>query len=343
MFTLGTAGHVDHGKSTLVQSLTGMDPDRLREEKARGLTIVPGYTWLTLPSGREVSIVDVPGHAKFIKNMLTGVASIDLAILVVAANESIMPQTTEHLSILELLNIKACIPVITKADLVDQDLLELVDAEFGDLLGTSSVDYSHIIRVSSITGAGIQGLISQIDTLLGTCNPKQDLNAPRLVVDRSFSASGYGTIVTGTLIEGRLSTGQSVELPIAKENARINEVEINFLQQDILQTTSLPKTDVIVSNPPYVLESEKEKMQANVLEYEPNLALFVADNDPLIFYKKIGALAEKSLNCGGKLYFEINEQYGAIIPEMLSDIGFVDIALKKDINDKDRLVKAIWK
>ena len=225
MFTLGTAGHVDHGKSTLVQALTGMDPDRLREERARGLTIVPGYTWLTLPSGREVSIVDVPGHAKFIKNMLTGVASIDLAILVVAANESIMPQTTEHLSILELLSIKACIPVITKADLVDPDLLELVEAEFGDLLATSSVDYSHMIRVSSVTGAGIQGLINQIDTLLGNCSPKQALNAPRLVVDRSFSAAGYGTIVTGTLIEGKLSVGQSVELPIAKENARIRSIQ----------------------------------------------------------------------------------------------------------------------
>jgi len=132
-------------------------------------------------------------------------------------------------------------------------------------------------------------------------------------------------------------------LKVAKENAKLNGVKVNFMQQDILQTKTLPKVDLMVSNPPYVLESEKEKMQANVLEYEPNLALFVADNDPLIFYKKIGALAEKSLNCGGKLYFEINEQYGAIIPEMLSDIGFVDIAFKKDINDKDRLVKAIWK
>ena len=225
MFTLGTAGHVDHGKSTLVQALTGMDPDRLREEKARGLTIVPGYTWLTLPSGKELSIVDVPGHAKFIKNMLTGIASIDLAILVVAANESVMPQTTEHLSILELLNINACIPVITKADLVDQDLLELVEAEFGDLLRSSCIDHSDIIRVSSVTGAGIQGLINQIDTLLDTCSPKQDLNAPRLVVDRSFSASGYGTIVTGTLIEGKLSTGQSVELPIAKGIARIRSIQ----------------------------------------------------------------------------------------------------------------------
>ena len=132
-------------------------------------------------------------------------------------------------------------------------------------------------------------------------------------------------------------------LKVAKENAKLNGVKVNFMQQDILQTKTLPKVDLMVSNPPYVLESEKEKMQANVLEYEPNLALFVADNDPLIFYKKIGALAEKSLNCGGKLYFEINEKYGAEILQMLTGIGFVDIALKKDINDKDRLVKAIWK
>jgi len=132
-------------------------------------------------------------------------------------------------------------------------------------------------------------------------------------------------------------------LILAKENAKWNGVKVNFIQQDILQINTLPKVDLIVSNPPYVKESEKEKMQTNVLEYEPNLALFVADNDPLIFYKKIGVLSEKSLNCGGKLYFEINEKYGAEILEMLSKIGFVDIALKKDINDKDRMVKATKK
>ena len=132
-------------------------------------------------------------------------------------------------------------------------------------------------------------------------------------------------------------------LKVAKENAKLNGVKVNFMQQDILQTNTLPKVDLMVSNPPYVLESEKEKMQQNVLEIEPHLALFVSDNDPLLFYKKIGVLAEKSLNCGGKLYFEINEQYGAAIPEMLSDIGFVNIALKKDINDKDRMVKATKK
>jgi release factor glutamine methyltransferase len=132
-------------------------------------------------------------------------------------------------------------------------------------------------------------------------------------------------------------------LVVAKENAKINEVKINFFRQDILKTTTLPKVDVIVSNPPYVLESEKELMLDNVLEYEPNLALFVADNNPLLFYKKIGELAAKSLNCGGKLYFEINEKYGNEILEMLRKIGFVDIALKKDINDKNRMLKATKK
>ncbi len=132
-------------------------------------------------------------------------------------------------------------------------------------------------------------------------------------------------------------------LVVAKENAKINGVEINFFRQDILKTTTLPKVDVIVSNPPYVLESEKELMLDNVLEYEPNLALFIADNNPLLFYKKIGELAAKSLNCGGKLYFEINEKYGNEILEMLRKIGFVDIALKKDINDKNRMLKATKK
>jgi len=132
-------------------------------------------------------------------------------------------------------------------------------------------------------------------------------------------------------------------LKVAKQNAKLNGVEVNFIQQDILVASSLKKVDLIVSNPPYVLEFEKEKMKANVLQYEPHLALFVADKDSLLFYNKIGNLAAESLNCGGKLFFEINEQYGAEISKMLRKIGFVDIELKKDINDKDRMVKAIWK
>ena len=132
-------------------------------------------------------------------------------------------------------------------------------------------------------------------------------------------------------------------LKVAKQNAKLNGVEVNFIQQDILVASSLKKVDLIVSNPPYVLECEKQKMKANVLQYEPHLALFVSDKYPLLFYNKIGNLAAESLNCGGKLFFEINERYGTEILKMLSKIGFVDIELKKDINDKDRMVKAIWK
>ena len=132
-------------------------------------------------------------------------------------------------------------------------------------------------------------------------------------------------------------------LEVAEENAKLNKVNIKFCTQDILQSTSFLNLDLIVSNPPYILESEKQNMKANVLQYEPHLALFTPDKDPLLFYKKIGSLAAKSLNCGGKLFFEINEQYGTEILKMLSKIGFVDIAFKKDINDKDRMIKAIWK
>ena len=132
-------------------------------------------------------------------------------------------------------------------------------------------------------------------------------------------------------------------LKVAKQNAKINGAEVNFIQQDILVASFLKKVDLIVSNPPYVLEFEKQKMNSNVLQYEPHLALFVPDKDPLLFYHKIGNLAAESLNCGGKFFFEINERYGTEISKMLSKIGFVDIALKKDINDKDRMIKAIWK
>ena len=132
-------------------------------------------------------------------------------------------------------------------------------------------------------------------------------------------------------------------LKLAEENAKLNGVVINFLQKDILETTSLKKLDVIVSNPPYVLDEEKNKMQKNVVAYEPHLAVFVSDNHPLVFYEKIGQLATKSLNCSGKLFFEINEQYGQEIIALLTDLGFVNIELKKDINDKDRMIKAVWK
>ncbi|MFC1872424.1 selenocysteine-specific translation elongation factor [Chloroflexota bacterium] len=212
MFVLGTAGHIDHGKSVLVQALTGIDPDRLEEEKARGMTIDLGFAWMKLPSGREVGIVDVPGHERFIKNMLAGVGSIDLAMLVMAATEGVMPQTREHLAILDLLEVKRGIVVLTKADLVDGEMLELVKMEAEELLASTSLSESPLVAVSAVTGQGMPELVSQIDVLLAETEPRRDIGHPRLPVDRVFTITGAGSVVTGTLIDGSLSVGDSVEI-----------------------------------------------------------------------------------------------------------------------------------
>ena len=163
MFVIGTAGHVDHGKSTLIQALTGIHPSHLPEEKARGMTIDLGFAWFSLPSGREVSIVDVPGHERFIKNMLAGIAGIDLALLVIAADESVMPQTREHLAIIDLLQIQRGIVAITKCDLVDRDWIDLVTLETKDLLETTTLRDAPIYPVSANTKEGIPELVAKID------------------------------------------------------------------------------------------------------------------------------------------------------------------------------------
>ncbi|MEK7777283.1 MAG: selenocysteine-specific translation elongation factor, partial [Chloroflexota bacterium] len=225
MFVIGTAGHVDHGKSTLVKALTGIDPDRLREEKERGMTIDLGFAWLMLPSGREVSIVDVPGHERFIKNMLAGVGGIDLALLVVAADEAVMPQTREHLAILDLLQVRRGVVAITKRDLVDQDWLELVTAEVEEVLQGTTLAGSPLCAVSAHTGQGLPELIATLDEMLNIAEPRPDKGRPRLPVDRSFVISGFGTVVTGTLTDGTLTVGQEVELVLAQKRARIRGLQ----------------------------------------------------------------------------------------------------------------------
>src|SRR3990172_880667 len=212
MYVIGTAGHVDHGKSTLVQALTGIDPDRLREEKERGMTIDLGFAWLQLPSGEEVSIVDVPGHERFIKNMLAGVGGIDLALLVIAADEGVMPQTKEHLAILDLLEVKHGAVAITKKDLVDDEWLELVMAEVQDILKGTSLAQAPLLPVSALTGASLPQLLQTLDDLLKVTPPPKDTGRPRLPVDRVFTISGFGTVVTGTLLDGVLKVGQAVEV-----------------------------------------------------------------------------------------------------------------------------------
>jgi selenocysteine-specific elongation factor len=212
MYVVGTAGHVDHGKSTLVKALTGIDPDRLQEEKAREMTIDLGFAWLQLPGGREVSIIDVPGHERFIKNMLAGVGGIDAALLVIAADEGPMPQTAEHLAILHLLGVDRGLVVLTKRDLVDDDWLALVEEEVRDRLQRTTLAGAPLVAVSARTGAGLDTLKAELARRLDATPPPTDRGRPRLGIDRVFSVAGFGTVVTGTLIEGALHVGQEVAI-----------------------------------------------------------------------------------------------------------------------------------
>ena len=225
MYVVGTAGHVDHGKSTLIQALTGINPDRLPQEQERGMTIDLGFAWLTLPSGQEVSIIDVPGHERFVRNMLAGVGGIDMALLVVAADEGVMPQTREHLAILDLLNVRRGLVALTKADLVDGDLLELAEMETVEALEGTVLENATIITLSAQTGHGLDQLLREMDAILAETTPRSDLGRPRLAVDRSFTVSGFGTVVTGTLIDGTLRVGQDVELVPSQLSGRIRGLQ----------------------------------------------------------------------------------------------------------------------
>ena len=233
MFVIGTAGHVDHGKSALIEALTGTHPDRLREEQERGLTIELGFAWLTLPSGREVSIVDVPGHVRFVRHMLAGVGAIDLALFVVAADEGVMPQTREHLEILDLLEIGRGLVALTKCDLVDDgDWLDLVEEEVRGLMEPTTLAASPIVRVSAVSGSGLDELQTTIDAALEGLPAPRDIGRPRLGIDRVFTMSGFGTVVTGTLLDGRLRTGDSLDAVPGGPRARIRGLQTHRREQE---------------------------------------------------------------------------------------------------------------
>lgn len=233
MSCIGTAGHIDHGKSALVEALTGIDPDRLAEEKARGMTIDLGFAWLTLPNGREVSIVDVPGHEGFIKNMLAGVGGIDAALLVVAADEGVMPQTREHLAILDLLQVQRGVVALTKADLVDDEWLELVREEVVAQLQGTTLANATIVPVSAYTRQGLPALLTELERILDGSEERQDIARPRLPIDRVFTMTGFGTVVTGTLLDGVLRPGQEVNLLPSGRGARIRTLQTHRRQVEI--------------------------------------------------------------------------------------------------------------
>jgi selenocysteine-specific elongation factor len=225
MRVIGTAGHVDHGKSTLIRALTGIDPDRLQEEKERGMTIDLGFAWLRLPNGVEASIVDVPGHERFIHNMLAGVGGIDIALLVIAADEGVMPQTREHVAILDLLGISNGVVALTKRDLVDDEWLDLVQADVEEFLLPTTLKGVPIIPCSATTGAGLDALVAVIQDALARERSRRDTDRPRLPIDRVFTVSGFGTVVTGTLIDGELRLGQELEIQPGGLRARVRGLQ----------------------------------------------------------------------------------------------------------------------
>jgi len=241
---VGTAGHVDHGKSTLVKALTGIDPDRLKEEKERAMTIDLGFAWLTLPSGEQVGIVDVPGHQDFIKNMLAGIGGIDAAMLVIAADEGVMPQTREHLAILDLLKAPAGIIALTKTDLAESaEWLDLVQADVLEAVEGTALAGAPIVPVSAITGAGLDVLRQTLDEVLARTPPRPDRGRPRLPVDRVFTVAGFGTVVTGTLTDGSLRPGQEVEILPAGLRTRIRGLQTHRQKVEV----ALPGSRVAVN------------------------------------------------------------------------------------------------
>ena len=230
MHVVATAGHVDHGKSTLVLALTGMDPDRFTEEKERGLTIDLGFAWTTLPSGRELAFVDVPGHVRFIKNMLAGVGAVDACLFVVAATEGWKPQSEEHLRILDLLGVPAGLVALTKVGGLDADEVELARLEIADRTGGTFLGGADVVAVDAVSGIGLDGLRAALDRLLAATPTAADRSRPRLWIDRAFAARGAGTVVTGTLAGGSLSVGDELVLVPAGLAVRVRALQTH--QQD---------------------------------------------------------------------------------------------------------------
>jgi selenocysteine-specific elongation factor len=225
MFVLGTAGHIDHGKTALIYALTSIDTDRLPEEKERGMTIDLGFAWMKLPSGEKIGIVDVPGHENLIKNMIAGATGIDAVILVIDANEGWMPQTEEHFQIIDLLNIKYGIIALTKVDLVDQNRLNVVEKEIKERLKNTNFINAPLIKVSALKNLGIEQIKSAIQNLIAKIKPKRDIGKPRISIDRVFKIKGSGTVITGTLIGGTLHTGMEVTIFPSYRKTRIRNLQ----------------------------------------------------------------------------------------------------------------------
>lgn len=224
---LGTAGHIDHGKTTLIKALTGRETDNLKEEKQRGISINLGFTYFDLPSKKRVGIVDVPGHEKFIKNMLAGACGIDIVLLVIAADEGVMPQTIEHLDILNYLDVKKGIIVLTKCDLVDEEFIELVKDDIREKTKGLFIEGAPIVEVDSVSRRGLDKLVQKIDEISEDIEEKKTDAPSRMSIDRVFSLKGFGTIVTGTLIEGKISVDDEITIYPSEKKVKVRNLQVH--------------------------------------------------------------------------------------------------------------------
>ena len=269
---IGTAGHIDHGKTTLIRAITGRQTDRLKEEQERGISIELGFTYFDLPSGQRAGIIDVPGHEKFIKHMLAGVIGIDIVLLVVAADEGIMPQTLEHLSILDLMGIKKGFIVLTKSDMVEDDWIDMVEEEVREEVQDTFLADAPMIRVSSTKKTGISDVINLIEEYTEELEDRDIEDMPRLPVDRVFSISGFGTVVTGTLLSGQFKVGDEIQIFPGEEKARIRTLQVHDEDAEIayggqrvaINLAGIKKTQIDRGDIVAPIDSMKDTMMLDV-------------------------------------------------------------------------------
>ena len=330
MYVIGTAGHVDHGKSTLVQALTGINPDRLKEEQERQMTIDLGFAWLTLPSGKEVGIVDVPGHRDFIENMLAGVGGIDAVLFVIAADEGIMPQTKEHLAILDLLNISRGLVALTKCDLIDDpEWLQLVKNEIGELFSSTALAEAKIVQVSATNGTGLDALLETLDNVLTETALKKDIGKPRLPIDRVFSIKGFGTVVTGTLLDGTLTVGEEVVVMPNEIRGRVRGLQSHKHAEETASPGSRTAVNIsgvdvsqiqrgnVVIKPGAYQTTKRIDAQIRVL---PDAGLRITHNDWVKCYQgadeftaRVRLIGERAIDAGGSGFVQLDLDHQGIM------------------------------